>query len=150
MELKTAFRSWLFRWLLPFFILVSTGRTPATVWSTEWTSRTSGFTVLKMNRKTRRDRRGILTSGWPLSWPGLSLFVWCVFGEQTCFTSVHSWWLEHKKRRIKCFNSHAWMHDTSVSLRTLILLPSYALILILTPLEDVNVRRGICVSTGRY
>lgn len=58
-------------------------QTPATVWSTEWAWRTSGCTALKMTSRTRRQRRGISTSGWQSSWPGLLPFVWCVFGEWT-------------------------------------------------------------------
>lgn len=87
---------------------VLTGRLPATVWSTEWASKTSGFTVLKMNRRMRREQQRILTSGWLSSWPGLSLFAWCVFGEQTCTR-----WLTYKQQLMKCFDSHVvacWSH----------------------------------------
>lgn len=58
-------------------------RTPATVWSTGWAWRTSGFMDLRMTRWMRTGRWRMLTSGWRLSWPGLSRFVLCVFGEWT-------------------------------------------------------------------
>lgn len=70
------------------------GQTPATVWSTEWAWRTSGYMTLKMTSRIRRQRRGISTSGWQSSWPGLSPFVWCVFSEWTRLGSS-PWWLTH-------------------------------------------------------
>lgn len=76
-------RNQTWRVLTVFLLLLSTGQTPATVWSTEWALGTSGCMVLKM----RTGRRGKLTSGWPSSWPGRSLFVWCVFGERTHLNS---------------------------------------------------------------
>lgn len=96
MELKPAFQSWkkeavmngnrkdyLYIRLSHFFLLLfGAGRPPATVWSTEWASRTPGCTDSKMNRRKKRERRETSTSEWPSSWPGISLSVWCVFGER--------------------------------------------------------------------
>lgn len=58
------------------------GRAPATAWSTEWVSKTSGFMVLTMSRGKKKQQE-TLTWDWPSSWPGLSLFVWCLSGEVT-------------------------------------------------------------------
>lgn len=79
---------------------VWTGRQPAIVWSTEWASRTSGFMVLKMKRRKRREWWGISTSGWPSSWPGISPFVGCVFGEQT-----RSRRLTYKRQHVKWYDA---------------------------------------------
>lgn len=79
----------------------STGRLPAIAWSTKWVLRTFGCTALKMRWRKRRERRGILTWGWPSSWPGLSLFVWCVFGKQP----HSSWFTDRQTDRQKCFDS---------------------------------------------
>lgn len=62
-------------------------RTPATVWSTGWAWRTSGFMDLRTTRLIRTERWRMLTSGWHSSWPGLSRFVLCVFGEWTPLSS---------------------------------------------------------------
>lgn len=92
-----------------FSASVWTGQTPATVWSTEWVLRTSGCMVLKMTRWIRTEQRGILTSGSPSSWPGLTLFVWCVFGEQTHCDSYVWWMLIHMQYTIHMLKSYTHM-----------------------------------------
>lgn len=71
------------RGLFSHYTSASPDPTPATVWSTEWAWRTSGSVDTRTSRWRRRERWRTSTLGWPSSWPGVSTFVWRVFGEQT-------------------------------------------------------------------